>query len=122
MYCRNRTVVPQSMLTTSDTKTSHTPIVVEYIKPLCTSRRRETRDYIDISSTSYSHYEVFRNCTAFDEVFISLRFIKAANDGPNDIPRRSYELREEGGALAGAEFIGVKLKDEILQVVELMLS
>ncbi|TYK31164.1 hypothetical protein E5676_scaffold455G004440 [Cucumis melo var. makuwa] len=110
------------MLTPSDTKTSHIPIVVEYIEPLCTCRRRETGDYIDVSSTSYGHYEVIRDCTAFDEVFVSLRFIEAANDGPNHIARRSYELRKEGGALAGAEFVGVELEDEIPQVVELVLS
>lgn len=54
-------------------------------------------------------------------MLVSLRLIEAADDGPNDVARRSDELREEGGALAWAQFVGVELEDEVLQVVELVL-
>lgn len=109
------------MFTAGDTETSHIPIVVEYIEPFRTRRRREAGDYIDVSGASYGHYEVFGDGTALDEVFVSLRFIEAADYGPNDIARRSDELREKGGALAWAKFVGVELEDELLQVVELVL-
>ena len=55
-----------------------------------------------------------------DEVLVGLRLVEAADDGPDGVRRRVDALREDGGALARGEGVGVLVDDGGFEVVELL--
>ncbi|KAJ0445941.1 hypothetical protein HanHA89_Chr17g0688881 [Helianthus annuus] len=48
----------------------------------------------DVTRATYCHCEVFTHGAAFDEVFVCLRLVELADDGPDGVGRRVDVLGE----------------------------
>lgn len=90
----NRTVVSQAVFAAGDTESGDTLFVVENVESLGAGCRRETGDDIDVSGATDFHLETVFERAAFDEVFVDLRFVEAADDRPDGFGRRVDSLSE----------------------------
>uniref|UniRef100_A0A6N2KPX7 Uncharacterized protein n=1 Tax=Salix viminalis TaxID=40686 RepID=A0A6N2KPX7_SALVM len=106
----NRPVVRQSMVPAHDTKANDMPFIVKDFEALGALRSWETRDDVDL--TEGTHVTVPEDdVAALDEMFIGLRVVEVANDGPHSGDRGSDLLHHSRAALVGAHRVGVVARD-----------
>ena len=104
-------VVTEAVFATDDAEAGDAADVVEEVEALGTRGCGEAGDDIDVASDADGHVEGLFDGAALDEVLVGLGLVEASDEGPDGVWRRVDALGEEGGALAGADEVGVVLGD-----------
>ena len=66
------------------------PLIVLYIQSPRADRRRQTRDDVDVSEASHSHFETAFHMATLGDMLACLGFSEAMNDG-TDIEERHVD-------------------------------
>lgn len=82
MECSNGTVVSKPVISTNNAKTDDMTILVEDLEAFGAAGRRETWYKVDLPECAHITFAVDETA-AFDEVFVGLWLVEAANDGPD---------------------------------------
>lgn len=97
MEGRDGSVVREPMVTTDDAETYDVSLVVEDIETFGGASGGETGNDVDLTETTDVSTVSADDAAAFEEVFVSLRVVEAANDGPYGRDW-SGDLLDYGGA------------------------
>lgn len=113
-------VVPQAVLAANDAEARDAAAVVEDVEALGAGGRRQAGDDVDVARVAHRHPEPLAHGAALDEVLVGVRLVELANHGPHRVRRRVDSLRQQGGALARVDSVGVELNRPRPQLLELV--
>lgn len=108
MESRDGSVVGEPVIPTDDAEADDMSLVVEDIETLGGARGGEAGDDVNLTEATDVSTVSADDAAAFKEVFVSLRVVEAADDGPYGGDRGGDLLYDGGATLVGTHLVRVE--------------